>query len=72
MGDPQVFVRIRERFGGLTPRVIGYVALVDAVAIAAVAALIITGHDLGNELAVAGLAVVASWASEVVSRYVDT
>jgi putative nucleotidyltransferase with HDIG domain len=61
MGDPQVFVRIRERFGGLTPRVIGYVALVDAVAIAAVAALIITGHDLGNELAVAGLAVVASY-----------
>ena len=61
MGDPQVFVRIRERFDGLTPRVIGYVALVDAVAIAAVAALIITGHDLGNELAVAGLAVVASY-----------
>ncbi len=61
LGDPQVFGRIRARLAGLTGRVIAYVLLVDAVAAACVALMIVSGQAVGNWFAVAGLAVVACY-----------
>jgi len=61
LGDPQVFDKIRLRLSGLTGRVVAYVLLVDAVAIACIALMIASGDGVGNWFAVAGLAVVACY-----------
>jgi putative nucleotidyltransferase with HDIG domain len=61
LGDPQVFERIRGRLVGLTGRVIAYVLLVDAIAVACIAAMIAAGEGFGNAFAVAGLAAVACY-----------
>src|SRR5690348_16929513 len=61
LGDPQVFMKIRARFAGLTPRVIAYVLVVDLIAAGAIVYLILAGPSLGNPYAVAGLAVVACY-----------
>jgi len=54
-------MKIRARFAGLTPRVIAYVAVLDVVAVGVVVVLVTTGHGFGNHLAVAGLAILASY-----------
>jgi putative nucleotidyltransferase with HDIG domain len=61
LGDTQVFERISNRFGGLTPAVSVYVVAVLSAGLAAIAILLVGGESLGNPYAVAGLALIAAY-----------
>lgn len=61
LGDMQAFRKIRRETAGVTPVVLAYVASVDGAAIAAAALLAVSGQNLGNVFAVAGLAAVAAY-----------
>lgn len=61
LGDPQVFSRIRRDLASLGTPVLIYLVVVSATAAGLAASLVAFGVDLGNAVAVAGLAAVAAY-----------